>query len=67
MSFDREGYLLDQLAAEHSKTASASNSDIATADSIRDSLFPRQRAVLQDRSRRKAVLCPRRAGKTYSP
>lgn len=38
---------------------------LSTADSIRQSLFPKQLQVIQDKSRRKAVLCPRRAGKSW--
>lgn len=38
----------------------------AIADSIRSSLFRQQQDLLTDPCRRKAALCPRRAGKSYS-
>jgi hypothetical protein len=39
---------------------------IAAADAIRSGLFPKQLAVLEDTSDRKAVLCPRRSGKSWT-
>lgn len=36
-----------------------------TAQRILDNLFPQQRAFVEDPSRRKAALCPRRAGKSF--
>lgn len=59
-------YLLDQLASEHGSRKASEVSDRKIADSIRTSLFPKQRAVLTDRSRNKSVLCPRRAGKSWT-
>lgn len=38
---------------------------VAIADAIRGSLFKQQRDLLTDPHRRKAALCPRRAGKSY--
>ena len=38
---------------------------LAAADAIRGGLFPKQRAVLDDPADRKAVLCPRRSGKSW--
>ncbi len=38
----------------------------ATADAIRGSLFKQQLDVLTDPHRRKAVICPRRAGKSWT-
>jgi hypothetical protein len=37
----------------------------AAADAIRMGLFPKQRAVVEDPADRKAVLCPRRSGKSW--
>ncbi len=40
--------------------------DAAKADHLRERLFVEQRAFIEDPSRRKTLLCPRRAGKTFS-
>lgn len=40
--------------------------DRKLADTIRAELLPHQLNVIEDRSRNKAVLCPRRAGKSYT-
>lgn len=37
-----------------------------TVESVRNSLFAEQLLFIDDRCRKKSVLCPRRAGKTYS-
>lgn len=61
----QDDFLLDQLSSEFAGRKATSDSDREIADSIRASLTEKQRNVVKDRSRRKAVLCPRRAGKSY--
>lgn len=65
MSFGSD-YLLDQLANEHGSRKASQASERQIADSIRASLFAKQRNVLKDPGRNKAVLCPRRAGKSWT-
>ncbi len=51
---------------ERVSVAEKNDEYIATADAMRQSLFTQQRAALEDPSTRKAVLCPRRAGKSWT-
>lgn len=53
------------MVTKFTVTASRDNTLIAAAEAIRAGLFPKQRSVLEDSSLRKAVLCPRRAGKSW--
>lgn len=53
------------LAADQGNLAATRVEDIAVADAIRSSLTPKQLNLLTDKCRRKAALCPRRAGKSY--
>ncbi len=54
------------LQADHGSKEASSKADKRIADAIRGSLFPKQLQVLQDGSRIKAVICPRRAGKSWT-
>lgn len=56
---------LDQLTAKYGLEARANASDVALAELIESTLFPQQQALIQDAYRRKAALCPRRAGKSW--
>lgn len=58
--------ILDYMVREKTVIESKRSAALDTADAIRDGLFPRQRGVLEDPSTRKAALCPRRAGKTWT-
>jgi hypothetical protein len=58
--------LWSSLGEEFGQTAQAANADRKIAANIYAGLFPKQRQVLDDASRRKAVICPRRAGKSYT-
>jgi hypothetical protein len=53
------------MAAALAVTATRDSGLIAAADAIRAGLFPKQRAVIEDTSDRKAVICPRRSGKSW--
>lgn len=59
-------FLLDAIVTEHGTRKSSEAADLAIADSIRASLTAKQAQVLDDPHRRKAVLCPRRAGKSWT-
>ncbi len=61
-----EAALFDSLAAEFGGSAKTTAADNRLAENIRASLFPKQANLLVDASRRKAVICPRRAGKSWS-
>lgn len=65
MSFS-DDILLDFLVFESTTLETKRNEHVATADAIRSGLFPQQLWVLEDPSIRKAALCPRRAGKTWT-
>lgn len=54
------------LQADHGSKADAAKADKRIADAIRGSLFPKQLNVLEDASRIKSVICPRRAGKSWT-
>lgn len=54
------------LAEGYGLRENAREADRALADSIRAELLPHQLSVITDKCRRKAVLCPRRAGKSYT-
>ena len=58
--------VLDAMVHETLIVATKRDAHVATADAIRAGLFPQQRQVLEDPSIRKAALCPRRAGKTWT-
>lgn len=64
MSFAAD-IILDAMVAGYSVTSTRDSSLTAAADAIRSGLFPKQRAVIEDPADRKAVLCPRRAGKSW--
>jgi hypothetical protein len=53
------------MVAANAVTVSRDSGLTAAADAIRAGLFPKQRAVVEDPSDRKAVLCPRRSGKSW--
>ncbi len=59
-------FLVDSLAEVYGQKKAKVASDKKLADAIKASLFPKQRNVLDDKARRKAVLCPRRAGKSWT-
>jgi hypothetical protein len=54
------------LAESYGLRDNARAEDKKIADSIRSSLLPHQLNVITDKCRWKAVLCPRRAGKSYT-
>lgn len=56
-------YLVEEVRRKKDKDRRAA--DKAKADQLLSSLFKQQRDFVLDRSRRKAALCPRRAGKSY--
>lgn len=58
--------LFHALTADFGHAAKAAELDLKTASDIRASLFPKQRAILEDPSPIKAALCPRRAGKSWT-
>lgn len=58
--------LFASLSEEFGTSAEAAKLDRKIAASIRAGLFPKQENVLADTSRRKAVICPRRAGKSWT-
>jgi hypothetical protein len=53
------------MVAERTVTTSRDNTLLAAAASIRAGLFPKQRCAVADPALRKAILCPRRAGKSW--
>jgi hypothetical protein len=57
--------VLDYMAASFATVATRDSGLLAAADAIRAGLFPKQLAVLEDVADRKAVLCPRRSGKSW--
>jgi hypothetical protein len=59
-------FFFTRLKQEAESLASRSGTDAAIATSIVADLLPHQRAVLDDPYQRKAVLCPRRAGKSWT-
>lgn len=65
MSFDIQEALFQDLARTFSTASSTNTEDLACADAIRGSLFRQQLSVIQDPCRNKAVLCPRRSGKSH--
>ena len=65
MSYQTE-LLLDSIAAGFKVSTEQTASYRATAGSILAGLFLQQRNVVLDPARRKAALCPRRAGKSWT-
>lgn len=63
MSFDQSFFA--GLKQKADSLVSRADADAATAASIAADLMPAQRQVLFDPYERKAVLCPRRSGKSY--
>jgi hypothetical protein len=60
-------FLFSSLAEEFGASAEAAKSDQKIAEAIKEGLFAQQYdLVVTDQSRRKAVICPRRAGKSWS-
>jgi hypothetical protein len=53
------------MVAAQSVVTSRDSGLLSAADAIRLGLFEQQRAVIEDPSERKAVLCPRRSGKSW--
>lgn len=53
------------MVETYTVTATRDDALIAAADAIRSGLFPKQLAVIEDPADRKAVICPRRAGKSW--
>lgn len=58
--------LFASLADEFGTATETARLDKRIAESIRGGLFPKQEQVLADASRRKAIICPRRAGKSWT-
>lgn len=58
--------LFDSLATEFTVTKQVAVSDNKIANAIFAALFPKQQQVVKDKHKRKAVLCPRRAGKSWT-
>ncbi len=65
MSFSTD-IVLDVMVAESLIVETKRSGYVATADAIRSGLFKQQLQVLEDPSIRKAALCPRRAGKSWT-
>lgn len=63
MSFDDP--LFNKLSKTFFAQEADNTEDLACADAIRGSVFSQQLAVIQDPCRNKAVLCPRRSGKSH--
>jgi hypothetical protein len=61
-----EDSLFGHLADSYGLQDKAKDELVAIADAIRGSLFRQQRQLIEDPYRRKAALCPRRAGKSYT-
>lgn len=59
----REAFLLAQVRKKRDKERK--DRDLASSRLLLDTLFDQQRDFVLDKSRRKAALCPRRAGKSY--
>lgn len=57
-------HLVGDLAQKSSENNA--NTDVEKADRILATCFPKQKAFITDRCRRKSALCSRRSGKTYS-
>ncbi len=57
-------HLLKDVAKARSKDTK--KKDSAKAEQVLSRLFDQQRAFVTDKARRKAALCPRRAGKSYA-
>ncbi len=58
--------VFQELAHEQAQAEASIERDLATASKILDSLFLKQRQVIEDPWQRKAALCPRRAGKSWT-
>lgn len=58
--------LFESLSQEYGSTREAAEADYRIADLVRESLFPKQLNVLLDDAYLKAVLCPRRSGKSWT-
>ena len=65
MTFNFDSFF-GHLAEGYGLRENARAEDKKLADSIRAELLPHQLNVIKDKCRRKAVLCPRRAGKSYT-
>lgn len=61
-----DGWIIDGLTEQFGVRKANQASDKRIAESIRASLFPKQKQVLDDVARFKAAICPRRAGKSWT-
>lgn len=58
--------LFEGLREEFGTQQETAKADKRLASNIYEGLFREQQQVIDDRSRRKAIICPRRAGKSYT-
>lgn len=65
MSYDVDSFF-DNLDADYAKSDASSSAYVRIADALRASLFKEQLDVVLDPARRKSVICPRRAGKSWT-
>lgn len=65
MSNSHDDLVFGRLAETYGMRDEQKAQLVSIADSIRASLFHQQRQLIEDPCRRKAALCPRRAGKSY--
>lgn len=58
-------YIIDAITTQYGSISTRDNTYLRIAQSIRDSLHPKQELVFRDPSRYKSVRCPRQSGKSW--